>query len=587
MKTRTNDISRSDRGRGGKAPPAAGFALLTVLMLVIMTTGLVGTFLMSSLVKVRDVEQRAAEASVFNSAESGLNEAIQTLWRTYRTAKSEVRMATVDALDGKFDEGEPFALPEREIDGNRVNVRVAETRVWSPTAADVRIVARAENTMASQTLVAVIRFSQRPAEVFDNAYFINNYGWLWGAGITVNGSVRSNGDFSLKNPVVNGDVRASENARIGATGKIEGDYRIKDVDWYNTHYGDQVRPTNPTADSEDVNGNGLMDPGEDRNGNGRLDTYEFEDGYTGRSEAYPKLAALEMPYLGDLSTYRNQAIAQGGKITQGGVTIVDAVYGDDNKESGNLLIIGTAENPIEIHGTVVVTNDLVLKGVITGQGTVYAGRNVHIIGDLKYANPPAWPKPVEDMAAVKAANATKDLVGFAAKGSVILGDYTQGGWQSTTRAYLKPPFTVPYEVDPTDSGIGYVSYFDKDGRPMFDGDYSDFDGGLKDGDTPKHGVAKPVSRRYYESSFADEVIAANADNQVQWVDGVLYTNHLVSGKVGAFTLNGAVVSRDEAMLYSGSIDMNYDLRIRYGTYEFLQAFLPSAPSWELLVWKEQ
>jgi hypothetical protein len=93
-------------------------------------------------------------------------------------------------------------------------------------------------------------------------------------------------------------------------------------------------------------------------------------------------------------------------------------------------------------------------------------------------------------------------------------------------------------------------------------------------------------RKFYESSYADEVISAAADAQVKHVDAVLYTNHLLSGKVGAAVFNGTLVSRNEAIIYDGALEINYDIRTSGGGYEFLETWLPRQPALKLVYWSE-
>ncbi|MEN8149210.1 MAG: hypothetical protein ABFS86_05270 [Planctomycetota bacterium] len=552
-----------------------------VLVLVVASVMLVGAFLTTSLARVRDVELQVMEASAWNAAESAMNEVVESLWPKYRDADPKTRVHALDGLDGSSDPLARFRIDGRTLGRSTYRAEVTDLHVVEGEYVDVKVVATGENIKASRTLTAVIRYGHKPAQVFDHAYFINNFGWLWGAGVTVNGSVRSNGNLSLKSATVNGDIYASENEELGAIGSIEGDARFKDLVWYNDHYGDRIRPSNPTAPTEDANGNGVLDFGEDANGNGKLDEYELRDGYNGAPEKLASQAKVVMPYLGDLSDYTAIAKAKGGTLSHGGKVVVNAVLGDDVGEQQNLLLVGTDVNPIIINGPVVVKNDVVLKGVIKGQGTIFAGRNVHIIGNLTYADPPAWPKRSTDMGSVHAANATKDMVGLAAKGSVLLGDYTGSEWLSVTRKYQTAPFTQPYIVDPSDAANGYVSYIDKDGNPVFDGNYRAYDGGMKD-----DGGGGLTARKFYESSFSDAKIRANADSQVRQVDAIIYTNHMLSGKVGASTFNGALVSRDEAIVYDGSLFVNYDIRTSSTGYEFLDIYLPRDPARRIIYWGE-
>ena len=64
----------------------------------------------------------------------------------------------------------------------------------------------------------------------------------------------------------------------------------------------------------------------------------------------------------------------------------------------------------------------------------------------------------------------------------------------------------------------------------------------------------------------------------------MYTNHAFTGRTGALTINGGIVSRDEAIIFSGNLTMNYDPRIKQFRDSF---YLPkdlSEP--EVVVWKE-
>ncbi len=411
----------------------------------------------------------------------------------------------------------------------------------------VRSIGRAKGVEVM--VVAWLWYGLARSKVFDYAYFINNYGWFWGSTITANGDVRSNGDFSLKySPKVNGDVYAGVDPDLGSSGTIDGTNLYDTLSDYYSTAPLTARPGNPSYWSEDLNGNGVLDPGEDVNGNGYLDTYEYDFGYDGTSTHYEHQVPIEMPYLGDLNFYKTVANLKGGKIVQGGTVVVDGVH------EGNLILVGTETNPIEITGPVVISGDVVIKGKVKGQGVIYAGRNIHILGNVEYVDPPSWPKPDDAPEETDQENLSKDFLGLAAKGNVIIGDYTSSYW-NTPRYYISSAFTSPYKVDPTDATNGYVKYYDAEGNPWFDGDYTAYDGGKKEDGS---------LRRYYESSFPDATIRSLADryDKITRIDAFIYTNHAIAGRIGAISFNGGIVARDEALIYSGHIIMNYDVRVR-------------------------
>ena len=89
---------------------------------------------------------------------------------------------------------------------------------------------------------------------------------------------------------------------------------------------------------------------------------------------------------------------------------------------GNVTLIGTAANPIQIDGDVFVSGDVVIKGHVSGQGAIYAGRNVFVAGDIVYDNPPDAMNGDSD--AIAAIADGKDELRLAARSNVILGDWT-------------------------------------------------------------------------------------------------------------------------------------------------------------------
>jgi hypothetical protein len=98
--------------------------------------------------------------------------------------------------------------------------------------------------------------------------------------------------------------------------------------------------------------------------------------------------------------------------------------------------------------------------------------------------------------------------------------------------------------------------------------------------------AVPDSRRFYESSFPDEIIEQVAQAKIEKIDAIIYTNHLFSGLVNKGVINGTVVSRDEAVIYTSTITFNYDVRVRNGGYEFIDIFLPREPSVRVVSWAQ-
>lgn len=206
----------------------------------------------------------------------------------------------------------------------------------------------------------------------------------------------------------------------------------------------------------------------------------------------------------------------------------------DGQISGSAVIVGTSDKPIKLYGPVTVDQDVVIKGYISGQGALYSGRNVHIVGSVRYKNPPSWLG--NNPTSIDHANEKCDMVGFAARGSVMMGDPTTFGYPYPLY-YMMPPFTHGrYD----DNGV-YI--------PAFNANDVDASG-----------------RKKYQSVVADSTVHAMAEG-VNQIDGILYTNYVGGGNVGTsgtgVVFNGTIVSKDESIVtWSLPIIMNYDNRVR-------------------------
>ncbi len=82
-----------------------------------------------------------------------------------------------------------------------------------------------------------------------------------------------------------------------------------------------------------------------------------------------------------------------------------------------------------------------------------------------------------------------------------------------------------------------------------------------------------------------------ATNYISRVDGVFYTNHAFAGRTGyGVHFNGAIISKDEAIIYRNTIVINYDERInsRYttGLNRLIDLNLPVTKKVEIVRWWE-
>jgi len=456
----------------------------------------------------------------------------------------------------------PYSAPQGQSYSNSVfwvaikNVRTSP----SGTGRDVLLGVRCQQNGVIREIEEVVRFEPVRSRVFDYAYFINNFGWFWGNSIDAQGDIRANGNFSFGSytPLVNGNPYASPNPDNGALGTIVGQAPTR---WSLLNYYQnapaRARPGSPPA----------------------TNAPSWPMGYDGNMTLYTNQPLLEMPFIGHISDYEWLATNNNGWIKQGTNTIVTGVYSGlgpsrvtNGADMGCLILDGSGTNPpIEIKGPVVVRGDVIIKGTFTGQGTIYAGRNIHIAGDIIASNAPAWPHPDTNATATATNSMSRDLLGLCAKGSTLMGNYTDPTWVAKVTPYLVPTFTKPYRIDATDTNIGYGTSYDGTNW-WFNGRYADVDGGYRMNGTNQ------IQRRYYQSSIDTNVFRSLVQStRISRIDAVLYNNHLVSGYVGTaagITFNGSVVSRDEAIVYNNHVYLNWDIRLGSHAAEGINIWLP-------------
>lgn len=94
---------------------------------------------------------------------------------------------------------------------------------------------------------------------------------------------------------------------------------------------------------------------------------------------------------------------------------------------GSVVLIGTFDDPIQLNGNVFIEGDVMIKGYVTGQGAIYSGRNLYVLGDIQYKNPPTAYKNSSDPDADAAADVATgfDELRLAARNSVVIGDFTR------------------------------------------------------------------------------------------------------------------------------------------------------------------
>ncbi len=134
--------------------------------------------------------------------------------------------------------------------------------------------------------------------------------------------------------------------------------------------------------------------------------------------------------------------------------------------NGNLILTGTAANPIVLNGEVAVNGDLVIRGKVRGWGQIFVKGNTYIVGDVTYADAPNK--------FGQAADGTRNGLSIVTGGSVLMGDYLTVRGKNTTWQTEKFPDssksidvrTANKSVSVKNSSTGVtetlnIGYFDK------------------------------------------------------------------------------------------------------------------------------
>ena len=86
----------------------------------------------------------------------------------------------------------------------------------------------------------------------------------------------------------------------------------------------------------------------------------------------------------------------------------------NGRYTGNLILTGTAANPIVLDGQIAVDGDLMIRGAVKGTGQIFVKGNTYIAGDVTYADGSKYGV---------AADGTKNALAIVSGGSILMGDY--------------------------------------------------------------------------------------------------------------------------------------------------------------------
>ncbi len=500
-----------------------GSALLSVLVITGIVAAACTSIAALSQYHVRKQHGRTASLAAFYTAENALLEGVQLIAETSNPV-----------LQGPYTPTLPYDIAQVPgLESCTLKVEADPAGV----ASNYQLTAVATVRGKTRAIRALVR-KNPPSTVFDYEYFLNNWGWWWGSSIHGYGDQRSNWDFDFRyNPEVNGHILAN--------GNVESN----------------MVPVDPYA------------PG----GTPPFTGWAGNDPLTYCHTGSPR---VKMPNLKNLAVYESGAT---GTVEINGVTIVNGVHGDDEAQSG-IYLEGTAANPIEIDGRVVIRGDAIVKGYITGQGTLYVGGNLYIAGDVIYSNGPSFSSPPATMSAsaqdswvASAKSAGKDLIAFAVRESIFAGQVNSSTWKSGCYdASVYGLKNVGGETnlgadgiaDTPDDGIAYLDT-DGDGTPDSAWYDADEDGVVDANFNYANDIQMTTARRdriaRYPVNSSNQLIDYNtvASGSFTRFDGIYYTNHAMASRTSAGPdyLNGSLICRNEAWIFTNRLDFRYDPRV--------------------------
>lgn len=571
-----------------------GHALLTVFGVMTFLSVAATSYMSRATQTLRIAQRQMTDVQTTHLCEAGVQSVLRGLWRPFKISQTFVDMNTRCA---NVSVNSPGATSAGNIPGvGRFSAGVISytspdtyTRICTVRAVgylDQNGNGQLDADEPRKTVDVSARYELARSQVFDYTYFVNNYGWMDGFGpndLIVNGDMRANGDFTITNgsPTINGSVIACMNDKLvpRAQGLInappvkmaQATYTTQaaaNPRWrqsYNSGnhgaYGstqfeqwrDFVFNTDASVVGQRTQGAILADS------NGTRAWSRTGTGVTATTTALDQSPTEEviMPDLSDLSYYTNLStnyvdtkatygdgtanpnynqgawVEVWNQTLNGGLGAYQRIS-TNGVVNGSAALVGTSAKPIKIHGPVTFTQDCLIKGHVQGQGTIYTGRNVHIVGSIRYKNGPDFRG--SNMQTVDNANEKKDMLALAARGSVIMGN-TNTFTNSYPLQYMTPPFTK--------------GRYDDSGNwiPPYDGKQIDSTGFMR-----------------YKSVMGDTLMGSIAEG-INEIDAILYTNFVGGGNIGTggggVKFNGTIISKDEAMVvFSLPMQMNYDHRIR-------------------------
>ena len=178
-----------------------GTILVAVLILAAVMAAFCLTALVMSSTEIKGTEMGIRRDRALFVASGGMEDAFSTLNDMMKPGASS-SLGNVQALAGTKLIARRALVSSGHTIGE-YEVTVSSVVLVNGTACDVSLTSTGYIPSASypqavtRNVTAVVRVGTGRSEVFDYAYFINNWGWYYGDTIVANGNVRASAPLSL------------------------------------------------------------------------------------------------------------------------------------------------------------------------------------------------------------------------------------------------------------------------------------------------------------------------------------------------------------------------------------------------------
>lgn len=590
---------------GGDRAGQRGSALVATMVVFVAVAGLVLASAQLSSVDIKASRRSIDDVRATALAEAGIEATKASIANAAKKMSIQNPLTGVRALFTGGVTQQTFQSQPMMADGANVGEYSTSMELVQDTPTDLTIkitstgyipaapanLAPGQKLQSRDTIEVTVAMGLEPSSVFDSAYFVNNWGWLYANSAYVRGNARSNGQMDM------GGYRAT----------VTGSPTFDSINWSGgaATMGNQNSEGGVFSSWDIVGAHRVQGLGGDSDYQ-----FDFQD-------------PVEMPNLSDLSEYEARAIDDGASISVGGSAVASGVVGDDPTESEHLFLHGTLADPIVLDGPVVVRGDVMLSGYVTGQGAIYAGGNVYVPDSIHYVNSPSSERPAsnsqEDIEAWVTANQDSDFLGLFARENVVIGDFTNHNWTRYVDRWLASTMNGSAEDSGADqipnTGRGRDGIMGTADDDVLEGDgvfttevYTDADalqglipdgfavgdripgtGEDIDGDgqydatitVADFAFQAPLQPENWEGNMPSSGYARYADIASLYanhLDASFYTNHALSWVVFGSqpaTINGAMVCRNESIVYgTPTLSFNHDARLLGGSTGIGGGLLP-------------